>query len=111
MSDSQNRLQNYFKNAEPTKFLSELAFYTSEGHTCKVLSFYNVWFTFSYKFCSPYPIVDFYTYLITKIGNRNLNYNDHLGVLCVNWALKVSSQSRKSEFRVFSMLHLNIDNF
>ena len=24
---------------------------------------------------------------------------------------KVSSQSRKSEFRVFSMVHLNIDNF
>ena len=33
MLDSQNRLQNYFKNAKTTKFLSELAFYTSEGHT------------------------------------------------------------------------------
>ena len=57
--DSQNRLQNYFKNAKTTKFLSELAFYTSKGHTCKVLSFYNFWFTFNDKFCSPYPIVDF----------------------------------------------------
>ena len=52
---------------------SELAFYTSEGHTYKVLSFYDFWFTFNDKFCSPYPIVDFYAYLITKIGNRNLN--------------------------------------
>ena len=32
MLDSQIRLQNYFKNAKITKFLSELAFYTSEGH-------------------------------------------------------------------------------
>ena len=73
MLDSQNRLQNYFKNTKTTKFLLKLAFYTSEGHTCKVLSFYDFWFTFNYKFCSPYPIVDFYAYLITKIGNRNLN--------------------------------------
>ena len=28
-----------FKNAKTSKFLLELAFYTSEGHTCKVLSF------------------------------------------------------------------------
>ena len=73
MLDSQNRLQNYFKNAKTTEFLLELAFYTSEGHTCKVLSFYDFWFTFNDKFCSPYPIVDLYAYLITKIGNRNLN--------------------------------------
>ena len=26
------------------------------------------------------------------------------------WLLKVSSQSRKSEFRVFSIVHLNIGN-
>ena len=72
MLNSQNRPQNYFKNAKTTKFLLELAFYTSEGHTCKVLSFYDFWFTFNDKFCSPYPIVDFYARLITKIGNRNL---------------------------------------
>ena len=72
MLNSQNRPQNYFKNAKTTKFLLELAFYTSEGHTCKVLSFYDFWFTFNDKFCSPYPIVDFYACLITKIGNRNL---------------------------------------
>ena len=36
-----------------------LAFYTSDGHTCQVLSFYDFWFTFNDKFCSPYPIVDF----------------------------------------------------
>ena len=72
MLDSQIRLQKYFRNAKTTKFLSELDFYTSEGHTWKVLSFYDFWFTFNDKFCSPYPIVDFYAYLITKIGNRNL---------------------------------------
>ena len=54
-----NRLQNYLKNAKTTKFLPELAFYTSEGHTCKVLSFYDFWFTFNDKFCSPYPLIDF----------------------------------------------------
>ena len=73
MLDSQNRLQKYFKNAKTSKFLSELAFYTSEGHTCKVLSFYDFWFMVNDKFCSPYPIVGFYANLITKIGNRNLN--------------------------------------
>ena len=57
--DSQNRLQKYFKNAKTTKFLLELAFYTSKGRTCKVLSFYDLYFTFNDKFCSPYPIVDF----------------------------------------------------
>ena len=30
-------------------------------------------------------------------------------IIC--WLLKVSSQSRKSEFRVLSIVHLNIDNF
>ena len=49
MLDSQNRLQNYFKNTKTTKFLLQLAFYTSEGHTCKVLSFYGFWFTFTDK--------------------------------------------------------------
>ena len=60
------------KMLKQPNFFLELAFYTSEGHTCKVLSFYDFWFTFNDKFCSPYPIVDFYAYLITKIGNRNL---------------------------------------
>ena len=72
MLDSQNRLQNYFKNTKTTKFLLDLALYTSEGYTCKVLSFYDFWFTFNDNFCSPYPIVDFYAYLIIKIGNHNL---------------------------------------
>ena len=72
MLDSQNRLQNYFKNAKTTKCLLELAFYTSKGRTCKVLSFYDFCLTFNDEFCSPYPKVDFYAYLITKIGNRNL---------------------------------------
>ena len=57
--DSQNRLQNCFKNAKTTIFLYELAFYTSKGRTCKVLSFYDFWFMFNDKFYSPYPIVDF----------------------------------------------------
>ena len=59
MLDSQNCLQNCFKNAITTKFLSELAFYTSKERTCTFLSFYDFWFTFNNKFCSPYPIVDF----------------------------------------------------
>ena len=45
------------KMLNTTKFLSGLAFYTSKGRTCKVLSFYDFWFTFNDKFCSPYPIV------------------------------------------------------
>ena len=55
MLNSQNRPQNYSKNAKTTKFLSVLAFYTFEGHTCKVLSFYNFWFMFNDKACSPLP--------------------------------------------------------
>ena len=85
MLDSQNRLQNYFKNTKTTKYLLELAFYTSEGHTCKVLSFYDFWFTFNDKFCRPYPIVDFYAYLITKIGNRNFQVKDSW-VYVLPWA-------------------------
>ena len=50
---------NCLKNARTTKWFLELAFYTSEGRTCKVLSFYDFWFTFDDKFCSPYKIVDF----------------------------------------------------
>ena len=77
MLDSQKCLQKYFKNAKTSTFLSELTFYTSEGHTCKILSFYDFWFTVNDKFCSPYPIIDFYAYLIMKIGNRNLKINLH----------------------------------
>ena len=71
--DSQNRLQNYFKNAKTTKFLLELAFYTSKGHTCKVLSFYKFWFTFNDSSVVPTRLFTFYAYLITKIGKGNLN--------------------------------------
>ena len=48
------------------------AFYSSKWPTCKVLPFYNFWFKFYDKFCSLYPIVGFYAYLITKVGNHNL---------------------------------------
>ena len=59
MLDTQNCLQNHIKNTKTTKFLLQSIFYTSKGSTCKVLPFYDFWFTFYYKFCSPYPIVDF----------------------------------------------------
>ena len=55
---TQNCLQNYIKNAKATKYLSQSAFYTSKGHTCKVLPFYDFWFKFHDKFCIPYPIVE-----------------------------------------------------
>ena len=42
-----------------TKFLLQSGFYTSEESTCKVLAFYDFWFKFYDKFCSPYPVVDF----------------------------------------------------
>ena len=42
----------------------------SKGSTWKVLAFYDFQSTFYRKFCSPYQIV---AYLITKIGNCNLN--------------------------------------
>ena len=118
MLDSQNRLQNCFKNTKTTKFPSELAFYTSEGHTCKVLSFYDFWFTFNDKFCSPYPIVDFYAYLITKIGNRNLKSGLRF-VLIRSQAIisdkKFDILSWKNEMCIFSLLWqskcCNIENF
>ena len=47
------------KMLKQPNFFLELAFYTSKGRTCKVLSFYDFWFTFNDKFCSAYPIVDF----------------------------------------------------
>ena len=59
MLDTQNCLQNRMKNAKATKFLSQSPFYGSKGRTCKVLSFYDFWFKFSEKFCSPNRIVDF----------------------------------------------------
>ena len=59
MLDTQYCLQNDIKNDKATKFLSHSAFYTSKQNICKVLSFYNFWFKFYDKFCSPYPIVDF----------------------------------------------------
>ena len=60
------------KNAQTTKFLLELAFYIFEGHTCKVLSFYDVWFTFNDKLCSPYPTVNFLRIFNNQNRKRNL---------------------------------------
>ena len=51
--------QDQIKNAKATKFLLQSAFYISKGRTCTVLPFYDFWFKFYDKFCSPYPIVDF----------------------------------------------------
>ena len=114
MLDSQNRLQNYLKNAKTTKFRLELAFYASEGHTCKVLSFYDFWFTLNDKFSSPYPIVEFYAYLITKIGNRNLKEIISLPCLLIqrnkfvtyinkfNWIIKISTTVTISWFAKFN---------
>ena len=67
MLDTKNCLQHNIKNAKSTKLLLQLAFYTSKGRTCKVVAFYEFWFKFHGKFCSPHTTVDFYAYLVTKI--------------------------------------------
>ena len=41
--------------------------------TCKVLLFYNFWFTFYGKSVAPTRSSTSYAYLLTNIGNRNLN--------------------------------------
>ena len=72
--DSQNCLQNHVKNAKTTKFLLQLAFYTSIRRSCKVLSFCDFWFEFYDKFCSPLPNHRLSRHqLITKIENHNLD--------------------------------------
>ena len=43
---------------------------TSEGSTCKVLPFYDLFYD---RFCSPNLIVNFLLMLITEIENCNLN--------------------------------------
>ena len=60
------------KNTKATKFLSQSAFYTSKGSTCKVLPFYNFWFKLMISCVAPTRSSTFYAYLITKIGNCNL---------------------------------------
>ena len=75
MLDTQNYFQNHIKNAKANKFLSQSAFYTSKGSTCKVLPFYDFGLKFYDKFCSaPTRSSTSYAYLITKIGNRNLKW-------------------------------------
>ena len=68
-------LQHHIKNAKATKCFLQSAFYTSKERTCKVLPFYDFWFMSYDKFCFPTRSLKFYAYLITKIGNPNLNFN------------------------------------
>ena len=72
MLDSQNRLQNCFKNAKTTKFLLELAFYTSEGHTAdRDRAKFHLRTTFDLRLMissvAPTRLSTFYAYLITNI--------------------------------------------
>ena len=48
------------------------------------------------------------TFLFFKIQKRHRAVSNNNQS---NFPFKVSSQSRKSEFNVFSIVHLNIDNF
>ena len=78
MLDTQNCLQN-MKNDKSTIFFSQLAFYTSKGHTCKVFPFYLYDFFFIISFIISSVVhtrlSTFYAYLITIMGNRNLNFD------------------------------------
>ena len=73
MLETQNCLQHDIKNAKATKFLSQSAFDTSKGRTCKVLPFYDFWFlSFMVNSVAPARSSIFYAYLITKSGNRKI---------------------------------------
>ena len=72
--DSQNRLQNYLKNAKTTKFLLEQPLSTLPKDA--PAKFYlSMTFDLRLMISSVAPTrkSTFYAYLITKIGNRNLN--------------------------------------
>ena len=75
MLDTPNCLQHHIKNAKATKFLSQSAFYTSKGRTCKVLRLYDFGSSFMLNFVALTASSTFCAYLITKIGNRNLKAN------------------------------------
>ena len=71
MLDTQNCL--HIKNAKTTKLLLQSAFYPSKKALAKF--YLSAIFGFSFMITSVAPAGSwaFYTYLITKIGNRNLN--------------------------------------
>ena len=57
---------------QPNFFYSQPSTLPKDAPAKFYLSTTFKWFKFCDKFCSPYSIVYFYAYLITKIGNRNL---------------------------------------
>ena len=66
MNNIAPKLQKCWTHKIAFKIL-ELAFYTPEGHTCKVLPFYDFWFGLS-----SVALTRSSTFTITKMGNRNL---------------------------------------
>ena len=48
---------------------------------------------------------------LVKIASKGTSLRIKTFFSCLTEAVKVSSQSRKSEFRVFSIVHFNIYNF
>ena len=72
MLDSQNRLQNCFKNAKTTKFLSELASTLPKDTPAKFYLSTTFSLRLMISYVAPTRLSTFYAYLITKIGNRNL---------------------------------------
>ena len=103
MNDIAPKLQKCWTHKIALDFTSKLLnFFYSHPSTLRkeALAKFYLSTTFSLSFTissvALTRLSTFYAYLITKIGNRNL---------------KVSSQSRKSELRVFSIVHLNIFNF
>ena len=89
MLDTHNCLENHTKNAKTTKFLLQPSFCTSKGRTC---NFYDFLFKFYDKLCSPY-LIDFYAYLITKIGNCNLNSSCTLTDSLPQWYISLNAES------------------
>ena len=88
MLDTQKCLQNHVKIAKITKFLLHSALYTPKRSTCKVSSFYNFWFKFYDKFCSPgcrpYSIVHFLRISdqLNREGNLNTKFRNSLINAC-----------------------------
>ena len=60
------------KMPEQPNLILQSASNTSEGRTCKVLLFYDFWFQFYNKFCSPYPIIGFLCIFNHQSGNLSL---------------------------------------
>ena len=66
--------------------------------------------TFSIERVNGIPLSDFYPSDFQR-GLKIIIIAELFIVLTISPVVKVSSQLRKSEFRVFSIVHLNIHNF